>query len=124
MTKSIAYRSTPEFDRDLKRLSKRFRTLPDDLETVKRNVIELYHCHGIDNQAVFRIIGFHSESISFFKVKKFACRAMKGKGVKSGLRLIYASESNADTITLLELYYKGDQVNESRDRMIDHLKRT
>ena len=47
------YRSIPEFDKDLKRLVKKFRTLEEDIETAKRNAIELYHIKEINNLSVF-----------------------------------------------------------------------
>ena len=45
----IKYDKTSEFKKDLKRLVKRFRSLPEDLLIVEKAVIELYHEKGIDN---------------------------------------------------------------------------
>ena len=52
-----------------------------------------------------------------YKVKKFACRSLKGKGSQSGMRLIYSYLSESDTVVLIELYYKGDKSNEDRSRI-------
>jgi hypothetical protein len=43
----------PEFERDLKRLGKRFRTLEKDLDFFIRNQLVLYHKLKIDNRVVF-----------------------------------------------------------------------
>jgi len=52
------------------------------------------------------------------KVKKIACKALKGRGVNSGLRLIYAYFPDEKRITLNELYHKNDNENEDRERII------
>lgn len=53
-----AFRETrrrPEFERDLKRLCKRFRTLEEDLATVLKAQVVLYHKRGIDNKGIKRV---------------------------------------------------------------------
>jgi hypothetical protein len=52
-----------------------------------------------------------------YKAKKFACKALKGKGARSGIRVIYTYLPEFDEIYLLELYSKGDKENEDRDRI-------
>ena len=113
----ISYRETPAFQRDLARLIKRFRSLREDLELAKKAAVELYHLGGIDNRSVFPIPGYGSGQCRIYKIKKFACKALKGKGAKSGIRVIYAFHSSTARMDLLELYYKGDQASESRDRI-------
>jgi len=58
------------------------------------------------------------EHAKIFKAKKIACRSLKGKGVKSGIRVIYAYFESDDRIELIEIYYKGDKENEDRERII------
>ena len=48
---------TPEFEKDLKKLLKRFRTLEDDLDIFIRKELMLYHKLGIDNGGIFQIPG-------------------------------------------------------------------
>lgn len=43
----------PEFERDLKNLCKRFRTLEEDLEIFIENELFLYHKLGKDTKGVF-----------------------------------------------------------------------
>lgn len=116
----LHYEETPEFKKDFKRLAKRFRTLPNDLETLKKAAIELRHLQKIDNQACFAIPGCISPVASVYKVKKFACRSLKG-GANSGLRLIYIFIESANKILLLEIYYKGDKSLEDRERINRYL---
>lgn len=113
---------TDEFKKDFKKFLKRFRTLKEDLEVVKKNAIELYHSKGIDNQSVFQIQKLSTETIKLFKVKKFACKVLKGKGAKSGMRLIYTFRDNENKVELLEIYYKGDKAEMDFDRAKRYLK--
>ena len=53
------------------------------------------------------------------KVKKIACRALKGKGVNSGLRLIYAYFKEEQKIIFIELYHKNNKDNE---RILNNFK--
>lgn len=79
----------PEFDNDLRKLLKRFKTLEDDLEIFIEKQLNLYHKLKIDNRGIFQITGLPIESPKIYKAKKFACRSLKCKGVQSGIRVIY-----------------------------------
>jgi mRNA-degrading endonuclease RelE of RelBE toxin-antitoxin system len=108
----------PEFQKDLKKLSKKFTSLEDDLQIFIDKQLNLFHKHKIDNKGNFSIPSLKIEHSKIFKAKKFACRSLKGKGVKSGIRVIYAYFESDDRIELIEVYYKGDKENEDRDRII------
>jgi hypothetical protein len=108
----------PEFERDLKGLIKRFRTLEEDLATLLKTQLVLIHKLGVDNKGVFEIPGMPFDEPKMYKVKKFACRALKGRGANSGLRLIYAHFEEADKIELVEIYFKGDKEDEDRGRIL------
>jgi hypothetical protein len=51
-----------------------------------------------------------------------ACKALKGRGVNSGLRLIYAHFPEEQKITFIELYHKNDRENEDKTRITDNFK--
>lgn len=118
----IKYNATDLFQKDLKKLLKKFRTLEEDLETAKRNAIELYHLKHVNNQSVFPIQGFCTETIQICKIKKFACKALKGRGSKSGIRIIYAFHCQSCKVEFIEIYFKGEQKNENRERIKKYLK--
>jgi mRNA-degrading endonuclease RelE of RelBE toxin-antitoxin system len=106
----VDYGETDKFAKDFKKLAKRFKTLADDIETAKKNAIELYHLHKIDNQSIFQIQDFKNDEIEIYKLKKFACKSLKGKGVQSGIRVIYAYHKNRLRIEFIEIYYKGETI--------------
>ena len=79
------YSSIPEFDKDFAKLKKKFRTLDDDFEILKAAHIELLHIHKIQTDDPVKIEKFCSQNYESYKVRKFACKALKSKGVRTGL---------------------------------------
>jgi hypothetical protein len=122
MTDRIDYCETPEFQKDFKKLLKKFKTLEDDFELAKKAAIELYHIQKINNLSVFPMPGFYKEPIQIMKMKKFACKSLGGRGAKSGIRIIYAINSLSYKVDFIEIYFKGDQENEDRERIKAYLK--
>lgn len=118
------YSETSEFARDFKKLLKKFPSLAEDLAIVKQYDIELFHCQKFDKHGIFKIenIG-NSEDLQFFKIKKFACRALKGRGSKSGIRVIYAFHCENCKVDFIEIYFKGEKENEDRERIKEYLKK-
>ena len=111
---TIIYEKTPGFEKKFKKLEKKWRTLSADLKTAQQNAIEIYHVEKIDNHSVFPIPGFCNENIQIFKLKKFACRSLKGRGVQSGIRIIYAFFPKDLKIVFIDIYFKADQTNEDK----------
>ena len=103
----------PEFEKDLKKLLKRFKTL----DIFIRIELNLYHKLRKDTGGIFRLTGLAGEEPKIYKAKKFACRSLRGKGVQSGIRIIYAYYEGKDRVELIEIYYKGDKAMEDRERL-------
>lgn len=118
MMNKIEIHELIEFNKDVKRLLKKYRTLKEDLEVVK---LDLNDEPGESPPFSFRIDKLGVETCNI-KVKKIACKALKGKGVNSGLRLIYAHFPNEQKITFIELYHKNDKENEDKKRILDNFK--
>ena len=112
-----------EFERDFKKLLKKYVTLEEDLVTMVRAQLGAFHKLGLDTGGVFRIDGLGDTTAPVFKVKKFACRALKNKGSRTGLRLVYAYIESEDRIDLIEIYIKADQECENRERILKYYKR-
>jgi hypothetical protein len=112
------FETLEEYDKDLKKLLKKYRTLEDDIAIVKKVLT------AEPNERPpfsFRIDGLGIETC-IIKVKKIACKTLKGKGVNSGFRLIYAHFEDERRIVLIELYYKGDKENEDKERIMKYFK--
>ena len=72
MTKMIEYNTIPEFDKDFKKLEKRFRTLAQDFETMKKAVIETHYLKNIPTKAFVPIESLCSKNYQSLKVRKFS----------------------------------------------------
>lgn len=129
----MIFEELDEFKKDLKSLLKKYRSLNEDLKVV-RKILEVLpderppFSYRIDNLGIETCV---------IKVKKIACKALKGKGVNSGLRLVYAffesveavnqddeviKEGRAAKIVMVELYHKNSKANEDRDRIKRNFK--
>lgn len=124
MTKIFdAVKRLPEFEKDFKKLSKKYRTLEDDLETFINTQLQSFHKLKQDNRGVLPISALGISYPKIYKAKKFACRSLKGKGIASGIRVIYAYYEKEDIIEFVEIYYKGDKVNEDKGRILRSYKK-
>lgn len=107
-----------EYAKDLKKLLKKYRTLEDDIAVVK----QVLTAEPKERPPFsFRIDGLGLKTC-IIKVKKIACKAMRGKGVNTGFRLIYAHFEEEKRIVLVELYFKGDKENEDKARIVKYFK--
>lgn len=114
----MTFEELEEFKKDLKILIKKYRTLNDDLGVIKR-VLEVYP----DERPPFSFriddLGLKSCVI---KVKKIACKSLKGRGVNSGLRLIYAHLPEENKIVFVEFYHKNSKETEDKERILNNFK--
>ncbi len=111
----------PEFDRDLRKLLKRFRTLEEDLQVFIKTGLAMYHrTPKEDYGGIVQITDLQILRPKIYKVRKFACRSLKGRGVQSGIRLTYAYFEDEDKVEFIEIYFKADKANEDRERIKKH----
>ena len=111
------FKNTTEFQKDFKRLSKKFKSLDTDLIEFKK----------ILNEAPLGI-GKHFNVVTktgyLYIIKaRFFCKSLK----KKNLRVIYAYIENHRIIEMvdiefIEIYFKGDKSNEDRERIKEYLK--
>lgn len=112
----IHFSELKEFQKDVKQLLKKYKTLHDDIGVVKKDLNDEPgesppFSYRIDNLGIKTCI---------IKVKKIACKSLKGRGVNSGLRLIYAYFEKENRIIFIELYHKNVKENEDRQRILDN----
>jgi len=106
------YNELPEFSKEFKRFTKKYKSLPDDLEDFKHVV----NVAPVGNSKHFNIIT-KNEQYTVIKARLF-CRYLKG----SSLRIIYAFHLQSYMVELIEIYFKGDKENEDRERIKLYLK--
>ncbi len=109
----MEFASLKEFDKDLARLLRKYRSLNDDLELLKKYLRVI---PGDNPPIVFRIPGLGLKT-EIYKVKRFRCKALK-KGSRSGIRVIYAYFPDIPKIIFSEMYYhEKDDTNCDNDRL-------
>ncbi len=107
-----SFNELPEFFKEFKRFSRKYRSLPNDLEEFKR-VIDVV---PLGNSKHFNIIT-KNEFCAIVKARLF-CRFLKG----SSLRIIYAYHCQSCKVEFIELYFKGEKENENRERIKGYLE--
>ena len=106
------FSETHEFSKELKRLSKKYRSLPDDLLEFKKIVSEIPLGSG-----KHFVVLHENEEVKILKARLF-CRYLRG----ASLRIIYAYREAEITIDFIEIYYKGERANETNGLITDFLR--
>lgn len=107
----------PKFEKDLKHLLKRFRSLEDDLKIFINTELKQYHKLNINISGIFPIHSLGFDKPKAYKATKFACKSLKGRGARSGIRITYVYYEEEDIIEFAEMYFKGDKENEDKNRL-------
>ena len=111
------FKATADFQKDFKKLFKKFKSLNDDLIVFKKVLNEFPL--GIGKH--FNII---TKADSTYIIKaRFFCRSLR----KKDLRIIYAYIKNHQVVEMIgiefiEIYFKGEKESENRDRIKEYLK--
>ncbi len=101
-----------EFEKEFKRLFKKYKTLDDDFEKFKK--VLLAAPTGVGKNFVI----IHSTKTIKVVKARMACRALRDRS----LRVIYAYFEQNQRIEFIELYFKGEKENEDRERIKEYLK--
>jgi mRNA-degrading endonuclease YafQ of YafQ-DinJ toxin-antitoxin module len=110
----MIFEELDEFRKELKKLVKKYRTLENDLETIKK----VLKAEPKERPPFsFKIDGLGIET-NVIKIKKIACKSLKGKGIKTGLRLIYAYFEEDQKIVFVEIYHKNTKNTENKTRIL------
>jgi len=112
------FEEIPEFSKDLKKMHKKFRTIYDGLEAFEKALASGLPNH-LSGTVQISDLGRDVKD-PLYKVRHFRCKALKGKGSRSGIRVIYAYEQDKDKVMLIEMYHKSKQENENRERILKH----
>ncbi len=101
----------PEFEKEFKRLHKKYKTLEDDFSKFKK-VLETFPT-GVGNN----FIVIHSDKTVKIIKARIACQALRDRS----LRIIYGYKESSASIDFIEIYFKGNKENEDRDRIVGYL---
>jgi hypothetical protein len=96
-----------EFQKELKQLGKKYKSLTDDLR-VFRDVVSAV---PLGNSKHFNIIT-QTDILYIIKARLF-CKYLKG----SSLRIVYSYFEQKQRIEFIEVYFKGEKKNEDSERI-------
>lgn len=102
---------TVKFNRDFKKLLKKYPTLNDDFKNFSNFKLEQFH-DSSNTAGIPRINRIGYDKPHFFKVKDFASKSIKGSGRKTGFRLIFYILD--DTYIFIEMYHKKEKSNHDK----------
>lgn len=101
-----------EFDKEFKKLIKKFKTLDEDLDNFINVQLNLAHkLNIIEKKNIVKISNLGIDNPKIYKARRFTCKSLKGKGARSGIRIIYAYYEEEDIIEFIEIYYKAQKAN-------------
>ena len=106
------YKSIQEFEKEYKKLKKRFPSLEEDFQNFQA-ILEQFPT-GTGS----KFVQLHDERDVIIIKARFACRCLRD----SSLRIIYAWHKQKITFVYIELYFKGDKTNEDRKRILEYMK--
>lgn len=104
----MKFSETQKFSTEFRRLSKRYRSLPEDLEEFKKIVAAM----PLGTSKHFVVLR-SSPSLKIVKARLF-CRDLKQA---DKLRIVYAYHEAQSLIEFIELYFKGDKEREDKERI-------
>ncbi len=105
------FSSLPEFDKELKKLSKKYPTLPSDIDDIKPILLDCPTGSG-KNFIIVKVSG----NVKVIKVD-IHCESLRSRSI----RLIYAYHQDRIEFMYLEVYFKGDKENEDRSRIEEYM---
>lgn len=118
----MEYSELDEFQKEFKKLLKKYRTLDQDFKLFKERVLS-FRENGTGKFLFWRPPGIVQMSglgieTEVYKVKHFTSKSLKGKGSRSGIRIIYAYLPDCEKVEFLQIYYKDhDDTDCDKDRI-------
>ena len=106
------FQQSPEFEKELKKLSRKYPSLVNDVEDIKQILANTPTGIG-KNFTIIRAI----RNVKIVKAR-LHCESLRARTV----RMIYAYHTDRIEFRYLELYFKGNKENEDRGRVTRYLK--
>jgi hypothetical protein len=119
---------TDEFKKELKRLQKKWRSLPNDLNDAQKLIEDLYVTQDGDDKLIeYRTAFFNGKRAAILSslddgrevVKmRLDCASLVGS---DKMRLVFVAIRSEDTILFIELYTKNEKAREDVNRIKRYL---
>jgi len=102
---------TDSFQKDFKKLSKKYQTLKDDFEYFAEVIADnpTGEGAGLRSDCITRV---PEKNVAFYKARMM-CRTVRG----SSFRVIYMHDTKNVTLLFIEIYFKGTKENNDMERI-------
>ena len=107
----MTFDELPEFQRECKRLARKYRSLTEDLKEFRKIISVI----PLGNSKHFVVIE-QNNALHIVKARLF-CRYLRG----ASLRVIYSYFAHEQRFEFIEIYHKGNKANEDRRRIQKYL---
>ena len=120
------FEQTNEFKKDLKKLQKKWRSLPQDIVAAELQISALYS-DDVD-AAEYRAAFFNGKRATILQVLENGTEVVKMRldveslGTSSKLRVVFIAIVTTKSILLVELYAKNDKENLDKSRIKKYLR--
>lgn len=108
----MEFTPTPPYLKDLKKLSKKYKTLPQDLQIFEQLLTANISQIILASSNHHALLHADRERSLFIIRSRLHCRTLK----RASLRIIYQYQPVDNRVTYIELYFKGDRVLEDTGR--------
>ncbi len=109
---TMSFDEQPDFSKEFVRLTRKYRSLPDDIEEFKKVLI----ARPLGAGKHFNVIT-KTEAVIVVKARLF-CKYLKG----TSLRIVYAYHIATSKVEFIEIYFKGEKEKENRERIKEYLR--
>lgn len=112
-----------EFKKDLKRLQKKWRSLPGDVEAAKADLVALYVAQPGINIQVLRDAFFNGKRATILYSASDGVEVVKMRldvesiGRNDKARIVFVALKHADKVLFIELYAKNEKDREDQARI-------
>lgn len=118
------FKYTPEFKKDVKRLQKKWRSLPGDLSDAELQITDLY-CASEDSseQVEYRAAFFNGKRATIIHKSGSGIEVVKMRldvsslGTNSKVRIVFTAVIADGIVQFIELYSKSDKPREDSGRI-------
>ena len=117
----MTFKQDSKFDKEFKKLVKKYKNLTTDLKTFKQLHQRLYDT-DVDQNFVLNFFNSNKATILYQNQNlKIVKARLDSRDFKGGLRIIYCSNLKQKTITLIEIYAKNVKSREDAKRWRNYM---
>ena len=114
---SLLLHKIDEFERDLKKLKKKYNTLETDLKKFEEILMGLFPNVPSGTERISRL--GEQVKVPIYKAKHFRCECLR-KGSRSGFRVIFTFLEDELGIVFIEIYHHNKKSNHDKNRILKY----